>query len=94
VYVAELPASWCGVDDVIQGASIRMQYDGRHMPFLWLFLSYGGWRDCYTVVLEPCTNMPKDLAEAVQSGQSARLDAGAVFQTSVAVTLGAFRPTD
>jgi hypothetical protein len=62
-------------------------------PFLWLFLSYGGWRDCYTAVLEPCTNMPKDLAEAVRTGQSARLDAGAFFQTQVA-TLSAFTPRD
>jgi hypothetical protein len=59
-----------------------------------LFLTYGGWRDCYTAVLEPCTNMPKDLAEAVHAGQSARLDAGDVFHTSVAVTMGGLRPTD
>jgi len=94
VYVTELPESWCGVDDVSLGASIRMRFDHRDMPFLWLFLSYGGWRDCYTAVIEPCTNMPKDLAEAVRSGQSARLEAGAVFQTSVAVTVGALRPRD
>jgi hypothetical protein len=94
VYVSELPESWCGVDDVMHGASIRMQYDQRAMPFLWLFLTYGGWRDCYTAVLEPCTNMPKDLAEAVHAGQSARLDAGDVFHTSVAVTMGGLRPTD
>ena len=94
VYVTELPESWCGVDDVAAGASIRMLFDHRRMPFLWLFLSYGGWRDCYTAVLEPCTNMPKDLSEAVRTGRSARLDAGKVFQTSVAVTLSAFSPRD
>jgi hypothetical protein len=94
VYVSELPESWCGVDDVTQGASIRMRYDQQRMPFLWLFMSYGGWRDCYTAVLEPCTNMPKDLTEAVRTGQSARLDPGAVFETSVAVTLGAIRGRD
>lgn len=92
-YVSELPQSWCGVDDVGSGASIRMRFDHR-MPFLWLFLSYGGWRHCYTAVLEPCTNMPKDLAEAVRKGQSARLDAGAVFRTSVAVTMAALGPRD
>lgn len=94
VYVTKLPESWCGVDDVSAGASLRMRFDDRHMTFLWLFLSYGGWRDCYTAVLEPCTNMPKDLAEAVRAGQSARLEAGGVFQTSVSVTLGALRPRD
>jgi hypothetical protein len=94
VYVTELPESWCGVDDVTLGASIRMHFDRRLMPFVWLFLSYGGWRNCYTAVLEPCTNMPKDLPEAVRTGQSARLEAGAVFQTNVAVTLAALEPRD
>jgi hypothetical protein len=94
VYVTDLPESWCGVDDVSAGASIRMRFDERRMPFVWLFLSYGGWKDCYTAVLEPCTNMPKDLSEAVRAGQSARLDPGAVFQTSVAVTLSALSPRD
>jgi hypothetical protein len=89
IYVNELPDNWCGVDDMNHGASIRMRFDRWLMPFVWLFLSYGGWRNCYTAVLEPCTNMPKDLTEAVRNGQSARLEAGAVFQTSVAVTLGA-----
>ena len=93
VYVSELPESWCGVDDVDAGASLRMSFD-KTLPFVWLFLSYGGWRDCYTAVLEPCTNMPKDLEQAVRDGQSARLDAGAVFQTSVGVTLSAYSARD
>jgi hypothetical protein len=89
VYVTDLPDGWCGVDDQATGASLRMRYDTRHLPYMWLFLSYGGWRDCYTAVLEPCSNMPKDLAEAVRTGRSARLAAGGIFQTSVSVTLGA-----
>lgn len=94
VYVTELSESWCGVDDPSVGASIRMRFDHGRMPFLWLFLSYGGWRDCYTAVLEPCTNMPKDLAEAVRAGQSALLEPGTVFEASVAVTLAALGPRD
>jgi hypothetical protein len=88
VYVTDLPDGWCGVDDVASGASLRMRYDTRQMPFLWLFLSYGGWRGCYTAVLEPCTNMPKDLTEAVRMRNSARLPVGGIFETNVTVTLG------
>jgi len=93
LYVTDLPESWCGVDDLERGASLRLHYDVRGMPYLWLFLSYGGWRDCYTAVLEPCTNMPKDLSEAVRVGQSARLPAGVGFETRVAVTLGGHTST-
>lgn len=64
-----------------------MAFDRQAVPYLWLFLSYGGWRNTYTAVLEPCTNMPKDLADAVRAGQSARLMPGEVFATTVSVSL-------
>jgi hypothetical protein len=94
VYISDVPESWCGINDSASKASLRLQYDKQTMPYLWLFLSYGGWRDCYTAVLEPCTNMPKDLGEATRAGQSARLEPGGVFETSVAVTLSDFRGAD
>lgn len=88
LYVRDLPGHWCGVDDVRANASLRMNFDVERLPFVWLFLTYGGWRDLHTAVLEPCTNMPKDLAGAVAAGQSARLAPGEVFETGVAVELG------
>lgn len=88
LYVADLPAAWCGVEDRGAGASLRLDFDAGTTPYLWLFLSYGGWRDCYTAVLEPCTNLPKDLGDAVRAGQSARLESEAGFETVVTVTLG------
>ena len=88
VYVTELPEPWCGVDDQEQGAFLRMDVDPRIFPSVWLFMSYGGWRDTYTAVLEPCTNVPKDLTEAVRQGHSARLMPGEEFVTTVSVTLG------
>ena len=90
VYISETVDGWCGVDDAAVGASLRLRYDQMKLPYLWLFLSYGGWRDCYTAVLEPCTNMPKDLGEATRAGQSALLEVGGVFQTTVSVTLAGF----
>jgi len=82
-----LPDGWCGVDDAAAQASLRMHFDKVQLPFLWFFLAYGGWRDCYTAVLEPCTNLPKDLTEAVRRNQAARLEPGGVFETVVAVRL-------
>ena len=87
VYVRDLPETWCGVEDYRAGASIRMEFERRRMPYVWLFLAYGGWRDLYTAVLEPCSNLPKDLSEAVRLGQSARLEPGKEFKTKVSVTL-------
>jgi hypothetical protein len=88
LYVSGLTDGWCGVADLEREASLRMSFDRHVLPFVWLFLSYGGWRQTNTAVLEPCSNMPKDLAEAVRAGQSARLQPGEEFQTTVAVTVG------
>ena len=87
VYISNLPEAWCAVEDPVAGASLRMDFDRQAFPYLWLFLSYGGWRNTYTAVLEPCTNMPKDLADAVRAGQSARLMPGEEFATTVSVSL-------
>lgn len=92
LYLRDLPQPWCGVDDPGCGASLRMRFDASHLPYLWLFLSYGGWRGHYTAVLEPCSNCPKDLAEAARLGQSARLAPGEEFATRVAVRLSPLLP--
>lgn len=92
LYVAELPAGWCGIDDAAHRASLRVRFERRDLPFVWLFLSYGGWRDCYTAVLEPCTNMPKDLAAAVEHGTAARLSPDGVFATTVGITMSGMLP--
>lgn len=87
VYVEDLPQPWCGVEDLGVQAAIRMEYDPVKFPYVWLFLTYGGWRGLYTAVLEPCTNMPKDLRTAVDLGQSTQLQPGEIFETKVSVTL-------
>ena len=94
LYVSDLPQSWCAVQDDRQQARIRMEFHDRELPFVWLFLSYGGWRDVYTAVLEPCSNLPKDLPEAVRVGQSARLDPGQEFRTTVSVALTGIAEAD
>lgn len=92
VYVDALPSGWCGVHDAEAGVRLRMQFDSAQLPFVWLFLAYGGWRNCYTAVLEPCTNMPKDLAAAVRNRQSLALSPGGIFTTRVTVRLDTTQP--
>lgn len=87
VYVRDLPEGWCGVRDMRTGASLRLSFPLEVFPFTWLFMTFGGWRGLYTVVLEPCTNMPKDLATAAQLGQCASLAAGQVLECAVVATL-------
>ena len=87
VYVRDLPDGWCGVRDGQTGRQLRIQFPLGVFPYCWLFMTYGGWRGHFVVVLEPCTNMPKDLMEAARLGTCARLELGGVLECTVKVSL-------
>jgi hypothetical protein len=83
VYVSSLPEGWCGIRRARTGESLVLSYPLTVFPYCWLFITYGGWQDYNTVVLEPCTNVPKDLAQARQHGTCAVLGPGEVREFSV-----------
>jgi hypothetical protein len=64
------------------------QYDHHVFPYQWWFASYGGFLGYYTAVLEPCTNMPMSVNEAVAKKQSASLSPGTTLSTSVKIFAG------
>lgn len=64
------------------------RYDKAVFPYQWYFASYGGFLDHYTVILEPCTNMPMSVNEAMAKGQSAVLAPGQTLTTTVQIYAG------
>ena len=64
------------------------RYDKTVFPYQWYFASYGGFLDHYTVILEPCTNMPMSVNEAMEKGQSAVLAPGQSLTTTVQIYAG------
>lgn len=87
VYVSDLPDGWCGVRDSRTGAGIRLHFPQTIFPYVWLFMAFGGWRNLYTVVLEPCTNMPKDLTAAWRAGRCASIAPSAALEAWAAVEI-------
>jgi hypothetical protein len=65
-YSFDLASGYCGIRNQRTQSALRMTFDTADFPFVWMFQSYGGWRDHYVVVVEPCTTMPFDLEEAVR----------------------------
>ncbi len=65
-YCSDLAAGECGIRDRQGRGGLRMQFDRSDFPFVWMFQSYGGWRDYYVLVMEPCTTKPYDLELACQ----------------------------
>jgi galactose mutarotase-like enzyme len=63
-YSSDLSRGYCGVRHQRTQSALLMTFDLADFPYVWMFQSYGGWRDHYVVVVEPCTTMPSDLEEA------------------------------
>ena len=87
VYVSDLPAGWCGVRRRRTGSKFRLRYPRDVFSHCWLFITYGGWRGYHTVVLEPCTNWPKDLAAAAQRGRCASLGPGEWLNATIELSV-------
>lgn len=87
VYVDRPPEGWCGAFDAARGERLRLSFDTAVFPCTWLFMDLGGWRGLYTAVLEPCTNMPKDLAAAAAAGRCATLAPGSRLECEVVAEL-------
>ena len=85
IYVEKLPEGWCGVRHEPSGARIRMHFSLKEFPYTWMFMDFGGWKGHSMAVLEPCTNMPKELAAAAAAGRIATLGAGETFTAEASV---------
>lgn len=70
------------------GLKFGYQFDTKVFPFAWLFASYGGFLDHYTIILEPCTAMPMSVKDAAAKGQCSRLEPGQALETTVSLYAG------
>ncbi|OPY60622.1 MAG: hypothetical protein A4E57_04411 [Syntrophorhabdaceae bacterium PtaU1.Bin034] len=75
-YATNVSEPWCGIRSARTGKIFLMRFDGEQIPYVWVFGSYGKWRKHYVLVLEPCTNVPYDLAAAHGNGTCALLGPG------------------
>jgi len=70
------------------GLKFGYQFDTKVFPYAWLFASWGGFLEHYTIILEPCTTMPMSVNEAAAKQQCSHLDPGQILQTTVSLYAG------
>ena len=73
------------------GLEFAYHFDTHVFPFCWLFASYGGFNDHYTVILEPCTTLPISVRDAVAHGWCSCLKPGESLETEVSIYAGPIR---
>lgn len=87
VYLTELREGWYAHLDRATGSGFGMAFDKGLFTAVWLFATYGGWRGLHTVIVEPATGYPGDLAEAATKGRFSHLGPGQVLETETAVVV-------
>ena len=87
VYVRDLTDGWCALHRRKLGMGFGLVFPVEVFSSVWLFMTFGGWRGHSTVVLEPCTTVPKDLNEAIRAGSARRLAPGESLECTVRAIL-------
>lgn len=85
-YVTGLAGGWYALEYPARGSGLLMEFPLEVCPYLWLWLSYGGWRGHYVAVIEPWTSCPVTLSEAVAANTHRVLAPGETFRCSVRAT--------
>lgn len=88
-YTGRLSQGRCGLYRSATGQLLDILFDPERLPYLGLWLCYGGWPDGasdtkqYAVALEPTTSGCNTLSEAEHSGSAIVLDVGKTFDWEV-----------
>ena len=88
IYMAAPREGWCALERCRLKTRIEVRFNPDEIPWLGLWLCYGGWPEAgpvrqQCVALEPCTAPVDSLAAAIDSGAARHLAAGASTTWSV-----------
>jgi galactose mutarotase-like enzyme len=88
LFAAAPPEGWCAIERKRLKRRIELRFDPQELPYLGLWICYGGWPDHganrqQCVALEPCTARGDSLALAAEEGRARRLASRAEDRWSV-----------
>jgi hypothetical protein len=88
-YTDRLQSGWCGLYRTRHGQGIRLRFDPRLLPYLGLWICYGGWPEDesqprqYAVAFEPTVAPRGTLASALENRQAPLLAAHESFDFGI-----------
>ena len=82
-----MPAGWCGLKYHHSDFSLALAFPVAQVPYLGILPNEGGWRDYYSIFLEPCT-APFDRPDAARyRGQAATVKALSTYEWHLNISL-------
>lgn len=79
-YAIQTTGNWFALTDTASQVGLAFVYPTEVFKALWLWMSFGGWRNHYHLAVEPWTGYPVNLAQAAAAGRQ--------------LTLAAYQPLD
>ena len=92
-YTPPLQEGLCGIYREASAQALEVSFDTERLPFLGLWLCYGGWPDDsdgplqYAVALEPTTSPCNNLANAQRTNTAISLKAGETYDWEILFTV-------
>ncbi len=92
-YTPRLIEAVCGIYREQSGQVLEVWFDGKHLPYLGLWLCYGGWPSDgkeprqYAVALEPTTSPCNNLVNAQRTNTAICLKAGETYDWEILFTV-------
>ena len=92
-YTPRLQNGLCGIYREASAQALEVSFDTERLPFLGLWLCYGGWPDDsdgprqYAVALEPTTSPCNNLANAQRTNTAISLKAGETYDWEILFTV-------
>ncbi|MBQ7651364.1 MAG: hypothetical protein IJS15_10420 [Victivallales bacterium] len=86
LYLTDLSGNFCEAH-FADGHRLRCEFNGTFFTNIWYFGTYGKLNGSYTGILEPCTNYPASIKEAMSGGCCASLEPSESISTTVKWTL-------
>ena len=86
-YGLELSAGYCAVSYPTAALGVGLTVDPGGLSSVWVFASFGAWRNLNTIILEPCTGYRARLDEAIAHGSATPLAPGAPIATELVMSV-------
>jgi galactose mutarotase-like enzyme len=90
LYLVDLEEGVCGLAHKAEDWRFTVTFPKEIFPTVWIFASFGGWRDLETLILEPCTTWPKSVLQAKELERCYQLDSGESVTAMISVHAGAY----
>ncbi len=88
LYLLDLAEGECALRHLAEHWSFRMRFPPDIFTSVWVFASFGGWRDLEVLILEPCTTPQLSLVESTRQGKCLHLEPGGTVEARVEVEVG------